>query len=124
MLLPSNDPDAKEKRPAPGTIRIYRDVRLHKVHCTIDLTLFTMKFSTVNLKRVKWENSKRLLTGSLLLLTPDRFRNIYFATVGRRDERKLRDGLIDIIWEGNRPDTYDSVNFLMIECEVYFESYR
>lgn len=84
-----------------------------------------MKFSTANLKRVKWETSKRFLTGSLLLLTPDRFENIYFATVGRRDERKLPHGLIDIIWEGTRrPDTYNNVTFLMIECEVYFESYR
>lgn len=83
-----------------------------------------MKFSTVNLKGVKWENSKRFLTGSLLILTPNRFKNIYFATVGRRDARKLPQGLVDIVWEGNRPDTYHNVTFLMIECEVYFESYR
>ncbi|KAG4066118.1 hypothetical protein HA402_010320 [Bradysia odoriphaga] len=124
FLMNANDKDAKNKRPAPGTIRIYRDVELHKVKCTMDATLFTMKFSTFSLKRVKWENSKRLLPGSLLLLTPDRFKSIYFATVGRRDERTLPHGLIDIIWEGNRPDTYDGVKFLMIECEVYFESYR
>lgn len=83
-----------------------------------------MKFSTMNLRGVKWENSKRLLTGSLLILTPDRFKNVYFATVGRRDEKKLPHGLVDIVWEGNRPHTYNNVTFLMIECEVYFESYR
>ncbi len=118
------DNDSKDKRPAPGTIRIYRDVELHKVKCSVDVTLFTMKFSTINLKRVKWENSKRFLPGSLLLLTPDRFKNIYFATVRRRDEKQLPHGLIDIVWEGERPNTYNNVKFLMVECEVYFESYR
>lgn len=83
-----------------------------------------MKFSTTSLKRVKWENSKRFLTGSLLLLTADHFKSVYFATVGRRDVKKLPHGLIDIIWEGKRPDTYNNVKFIMIECEVYFESYR
>lgn len=116
--------NARKRRPPPGTIRIYRNVTLQKVECTVEVTLFTMKFLTNNLKRVKWESSKRLLTGSLLILTPDRFKTIYFATVGRRDEKKLPYGLIDIIWEGKRPDTYNNVAFLMIECEVYFESYR
>ncbi|XP_037052517.1 NFX1-type zinc finger-containing protein 1-like isoform X2 [Bradysia coprophila] len=124
FLMNATDHDSKNHRPHPGTVRIYRDVKLHKVNCTTDVTLFTMKFSTINLKRVKWQNSKRLLTGSLLILTPDRFKNIYFATVGRRDEKKLPQGLIDIKWEGIRPDTYNNVTFLMLECEVYFESYR
>lgn len=124
MCFCRTEHDSKNNRPQPGTVRIYRDVKLHKVNCTTDVTLFTMKFSTINLKRVKWQNSKRLLAGSLLVLTPDRFKNIYFATVGRRDEKMLPQGLIDIKWEGIRPDTYNNVTFLMLECEVYFESYR
>ncbi|KAJ6649215.1 NFX1-type zinc finger-containing protein 1 [Pseudolycoriella hygida] len=119
-----NTKDHKEHRPAPGTIRIYKDVELHNVHSNVDVTLFTMKFSTFNLKRVKWETSKRLLTGSLLLLTSDNFKKIFFATVGQRDDKKLPQGLIDIVWEGDRPLTYENVKFLMIESEVYFESYR
>lgn len=119
-----SDNDSKYKRPPPGTIRIYRDVELDKVECTTDVTVFTMKFSNQNLKRVKWESSKRLLNGSLLLLTPDNFKSVFFATVRRRDVKQLTYGCIGIIWEGERPPTYNNVKFLMIECEVYFESYR
>ncbi|CAG7834108.1 unnamed protein product [Allacma fusca] len=115
---------SRKKRLPPGTIRFYHDVKLRKVECLQEMTLFSMQFSTSNLKRVKWEKSKRLLNGSLLLLTPDKFGTIYFATVGRRDEKQLPKGIIDIIWEGRRPETYTNVVFLMIECEVYFESYR
>ena len=85
--------------------------------------MFSMKFSTTNLKRVNWQKSKRLINGSLVLLTPNNFSNIYFATVACRDERQLSQGIVGIIWEGDRPSSYAN-NFLMIECEVYFESYR
>ena len=40
---------------------------------------------TPQLKRVRWQSSKRLLYGSLVCLTLDDFENIFYATVTGRD---------------------------------------
>ena len=99
-------------------------MKLKDVQVGLEKTVFSMQFSTANVKHVKWEKSKRLLNGSLVLLTPNNFSNIYFATVACRNEKQLSQGIVGIIWEGDRPTSYANVKFLMVECEVYFESYR
>ena len=117
---------SNHKRKLPQAIRFYKDVILDKVVILNNAPIYLMKFAiTTTLKRLKWDKTKRLLNGSLLLLTSDKFQTIYFATVIRRDEKQLVNGIIGITWEGNKPpDLYGNIKFLMVECEVYFESYR
>ena len=97
---------------------------LKDVNCLLQMSIFLMQFSTANVKKVRWDKSKRLLNGTLVLLTSDNFKTIYFATVAQRDERLLQKGIVGISWEGKRPPSYVGVKFLIVECEVYFESYR
>lgn len=77
-----------------------------------------------NYKKVKWDKSKRLLSGSLLVFTKDDFVNSYFATVYQRNENELKAGKLAISWEGEIPEFDKQAEFLMVECEVYFEAYR
>ena len=41
------------------------------------------------LKRVRWQSSKRLLYGSLVCLTMDDFETLFFAVVTNRDAKDL-----------------------------------
>ena len=38
--------------------------------------------------------------------------------------KDLERGVLGITWEGIQPDFTQEEEFLMIECEVYFEAYR
>jgi len=39
---------------------------------------------------VRWENSKRLIYGSLMCLSKDKFESFVFATVTNRDMKELK----------------------------------
>ncbi|VDI51793.1 Hypothetical predicted protein, partial [Mytilus galloprovincialis] len=77
--------------------------------------------------RIRWEQSKHLIYGSLVCLSPDNFKTVWFATVANRDLKNIRKGLIDIKFEKDYeevstipPDTV----FVMAETPAYFEAYR
>ena len=53
--------------------------------------MYRMKFDNIRLKRVRWENSKRLIFGSLLCLSKDNFETFIFATVEERDLKELKE---------------------------------
>lgn len=48
------------------------------------------------LQFVLWENSKRLIYGSLLCLSCDNFETFLFATVSDRDPKQLQKGFIQV----------------------------
>jgi hypothetical protein len=49
-----------------------------------------LQFQLTNqLKRVRWQSSKRLLFGSLLCLSVDDFETCFFAVVTNRDTKDL-----------------------------------
>lgn len=48
------------------------------------------------LQFVRWQNSKRLLYGSLVCLSCDNFESFLYATVSDRDPRALEKGLVQI----------------------------
>jgi len=72
---------------------------------------------------MRWENSKRLIYGSLVCLSPDGFNSFLFATVANRDADKLREGIIDVTIETNVEIQFN-VPHTMVESSSYFESYR
>lgn len=50
----------------------------------------------VFLQFVRWQNSKRLLFGSLVCLSSDNFESFLFATVSDRDPKDLQKGQVQI----------------------------
>lgn len=58
--------------------------------------LFNVLFLTFFFQFVRWENSKRLLFGSLVCLSYDNFESFLFATVSDRDPKQLQKGLVQI----------------------------
>lgn len=49
-----------------------------------------ISFDVSRMKRVRWENSKRLNYGSLLCLSNDNFETFLLATVESREEQRLK----------------------------------
>lgn len=45
---------------------------------------------------VQWENSKRLIYGSLVCLSCDNFETFMYATVSDRDPKQLQKGLVQV----------------------------
>jgi hypothetical protein len=121
------DGSTKSKN-APGSVRIYKRVQLLPGLSFTSAPSYTLKLQLNSyLQNVKWERSKSLLKGTLLLLTPDACRTIFFATVCRRKADELRkDGTFCIVWEGpHKPEFRKEDSFFdVLECDVFFESYR
>lgn len=71
-------------------IRVYKDVQLLYPVCTSNGLQYKVKFDNTNLRKVRWENSKRLIFGSLMCLSKDKFGSFVFATVANRDLKDLK----------------------------------
>jgi len=112
-----------------GTVKVYKNVQLlPRLNFDSHTPHYEMKLDYANnrkLRTVKWNKSKRLLPQSLILLSKDNFKTIYFATICKRDETQLQnEGKFGITWEGKRPSFSIESYFDVIECDVYFEAYR
>jgi hypothetical protein len=99
-------------------------VEIVSVELVRDNTVYKIQLHEDNYKKIKWEKSKRLLTGSLLVFTSDYFKTAYFAVVASRNVDELKKGILSVIWEGDGPVWDHDDEYLMVECEVYFEAYR
>ena len=71
-------------------IRLYSDVRLLYPVCTSNGLRYRIKFDNSKLRHVRWENSKRLIFGSLMCLSKDNFESCVFATVANRELWNIR----------------------------------
>ena len=71
-------------------IRVYKDVRLLYPVCTSNGLQYKVQFDNTKLRHVRWENSKRLIFGSLMCLSKDKFESFVFATVANRDLKELK----------------------------------
>ncbi|XP_062853233.1 NFX1-type zinc finger-containing protein 1 [Trichomycterus rosablanca] len=109
-------------------IRVYFDTKLLVPICTHTGIVYRVTFDPQPLKFVRWENSKRLLYGSLVCLSKDNFESFLFATVANRDPKFLKDGLVELSFSAHsraqlaRVKASDS--FTMVETSAYFEAYR
>lgn len=72
-------------------------------------------------KKIRLENSRRFMFGSLVCFTKDNFRNIIFGTIYERKMDLLKKGLIGV--ETRSHNFEYNVNYIMVECSVYFEPY-
>ncbi len=66
-------------------IRVYNNVQLLYPVCTSNGIRHRIRFDNTKLRHVRWENSKRLIYGSLICLSKDKFDSFVFATVANRE---------------------------------------
>lgn len=107
-------------------IRVYEGARILNPVCLFTGIGFQLRFDSSKL-HVNWEHSRRLIFGSLLCLSNDKFdRSLLFATVVKRDPKLLMEGLLTIKFEndvnGFQIDPTES--FEMVESTAYYEAYR
>ncbi|KAH0619385.1 hypothetical protein JD844_019443 [Phrynosoma platyrhinos] len=109
-------------------IRVYFNARILAPACSAAGIEYKVRFDTKPLRSVRWENSKRLLYGSLVCLSKDGFETFLFATVAQRESRDLRKGIVHLSFvERSRPllaEARPSDSFLMVETAAYFEAYH
>ena len=70
-------------------IRVYDNVRILSPVFTSNGIAHKVRFDVSRFRGVQWENSKRLIFGSLLCLSKDKFENFVFATVANRELRGI-----------------------------------
>ncbi len=107
----------------PDNIRLYHQVKILEYDMNRDS--YTLQFSTKSFKKIKWENTKRFLIGSLLLLSSDNFTSFFLFTVTERNPLQLTDGKIKAKFEGRKlPERMRKQTYIMAESTVFFECYR
>ncbi|OWK52296.1 NFX1-type zinc finger-containing protein 1 [Lonchura striata] len=109
-------------------IRIYFDARIIAPCCTPTGIAYKVQFDTKPLRFVHWQDSKRLLYGSLVCMSQDHFETFLFATVSNRNAADLANGIVELCFDAdNQPllgEFQPSDCFLMVETTAYFEAYR
>ncbi|KAK7877833.1 hypothetical protein WMY93_031505 [Mugilogobius chulae] len=109
-------------------IRIYHDTKVIAPKCTINGLAYVVQFNVEPLKFVRWQNSKRLIFGSLVCLSCDNFESFLFATVSDRDPKYLQKGKVQITFTEESRHRLARVQqnqvYLMVETTAYFEAYR
>ena len=85
-------------------LRVYRNVEIVDTVCTNSGIVFGVRFDVRPLRRVNWENSKRLIFGAFLCLSKDNFRTLVFATITERKAELLKDGFLQVRFLGGLPD--------------------
>jgi hypothetical protein len=92
--------------------------------------IYNVEFNSkhASIKHVNWKRSKRLLFGSLVCLISDDFSKVHFATVQDRNPDMLKEGYIQLCFEGNECPGYgDNMQerYSMVESNsAYFVAYR
>uniref|UniRef100_A0A8B9I5F3 Zinc finger NFX1-type containing 1 n=1 Tax=Anser brachyrhynchus TaxID=132585 RepID=A0A8B9I5F3_9AVES len=109
-------------------IRIYFDTRIIAPLCSPTGVVYKVQFDTKPLKFVRWQNSRRLLYGSLVCMSKDHFETCLFATVSNRDSTDLAKGIVQLCFNAQSQallaEVRPSDSFLMVETTAYFEAYR
>ncbi|XP_029006831.1 NFX1-type zinc finger-containing protein 1 [Betta splendens] len=109
-------------------IYIYFNTKVIAPNCTRNGLAYIVHFDKKPLKFVRWQNSKRLLYGSLVLLSCDNFASFLFATVSDRDPAELQKGQVQLTFTQESRVRLARIQhdqkFLMVESTAYFEAYH
>ena len=109
-----------------GNVRLYENVSI-VYPAEKDIFVYHAILDKKTTGRIKWDRSKRLLPGSLLVFSSNNFVSAYYAIVHMRDEKLLSSkSTIKIVFQDELPEQglMDDTKYIMLECEVYFEAYR
>ena len=127
----SLEPSSASNARRTNDVSVYYDVTVLYPVCSPKGRVYRIRFdrSHANVKRVKWERSKRLKFGSLVCLSSDEFNSLVFATVENRDANGLSIGELDVRFENVETVEVNQFvqgkeKFVMIESPAYFEAYR
>ena len=71
-------------------VRVYDNVRILNPQRTSNEIAYKIRFDVSKFSGVIWENSKRLIFGSLLCLSKDNFESFTFATVANRELKDIK----------------------------------
>ncbi|XP_076070494.1 uncharacterized protein LOC143042123 [Mytilus galloprovincialis] len=110
--------------------RIYRDVIIQRTTSTsLDHgEVFIIQLDDEHRKRIRWNNSKRLIFGSVLLLSFDRFKSLLFALVSDSKPDEMRKtGSFKIKIFKTRPNQQiprENPGILLEATSAYFEAYH
>ncbi|KAL3859442.1 hypothetical protein ACJMK2_009662 [Sinanodonta woodiana] len=106
---------------------LYSNVHICRRECSTSGLSHILQFTVDRFDNINWNSSGRLQYGSLVVLTPDNFDTILFATVTKRDPRELQLGFVQVCFE-NRLDLLINITpndiFVMAEAKAHFEAYR
>ncbi|CAG9814748.1 unnamed protein product, partial [Phaedon cochleariae] len=115
------------------TQKRYDNIKIHpKVHFLSEenineLKCFRIKFDfSKKTRALKFENSKQFMFGSLVCLTRDKFVNLLFAKIVKRDADMIKKGELVIGFDDNNNTDLNiifNVDYIMVESKVYFEPY-
>ena len=107
-------------------IRVYKHARILEPYCGKRAVVHLIEFDVSDLKKVQWETSKRLISGSLLCFSKDDFKTALFGTIVDREVNDLRKGNLYVEFEGLNIQLLNSnpyEEYIMVESGAYFESY-
>lgn len=106
---------------------VYNDVHIIYPYNTEGGIVHLISFDVKPYSHIHWNNSNRLLSGSLLCLSSDNFETMLFATVAKHEPIKLKKGKLEIHFENLNNEIFfisPFSTFVMVESEAYFEAYR
>ncbi len=109
-----------------GDVRVYTKVRIMQPVSLSSGLGFDISFECQSFRKLNWNYTKRLINGSLLCISADKFVTIAFATVAERKVESLQKGIVTVKFEGSvggfqlNPDT----EYTIVESVAYFEAYR
>ena len=107
-------------------VTVYNSVQIIGTKLLLSGICYKVRFDNSRFRRSGWEHSKRLLTGSLICLSPDEFNSIVlFATVAERLNTDLQRGLLTVRFESD-VEMHHILNlkttFVMVESKAFFEA--
>lgn len=109
-------------------IRIYKNVRIIRTMITNRQKLcFVIQLNLASQRQLeRLGYSKRLMHGSLLIFTNNSFQTIIVGTMLNKDEETLKNNeiLVDIPLDSIDMEKCFNFNYIMVESEIHFESYR
>ncbi|CAG8483135.1 445_t:CDS:10, partial [Ambispora gerdemannii] len=109
-------------------IRVYEHIQIVGVTFASMGVVHRISFRTKYGEHVTWSQSKRLISGTLIVFTNDNFENMVVGTVVNRPLELLTqrsDLQIEVLFSGNTFYYNWPTNYIMVECtSAYFEAYR
>ena len=115
------------RRDRNQNIKLYHNVRVGGKEFTKSGIVYKLIFDPTRFRFTNWNHSKRLIFGSFLCLSRDKFKTMMFATVANRDPEELKKGRFDIHFvKGQEVIGIEKRNecFIVAESPAYFEAYR
>lgn len=103
-------------------VRIYRGVTIHEVN--LEKRKFLHSVNINQGKKMKFENSKRLMFGNFVCFSKDNFKTLLLGSVADRDPDQLKNGMIGVQFEFDAKCNDLSGKFIMMESKAYFMAYK